>query len=234
LDSHECVLVSPSQSTTSTFISSAQLTLGPNSSADDTVTVTGNVVAGAPTGTVAFYACHTSIASTLSPGPCPPGGTPEDGGVALLKGAGASSAATSSFFVPTSVGTWCFSAVYGGSATYAQSSDNTSLANLDASECMVVGPPSGDAITSDPNATAQAGSPFSFLVTTSGSPTPSVKKKGRLVKGLHFVNNHNGTATISGIPTLKGIGTHHLTVEAIFGRGTAKHVVIQAFTLTVT
>jgi hypothetical protein len=165
LDANECVLVAPSPSTTATFISSAKLTLGPLSSAGDTVTVTGNVVGGAPTGTVNFYVCHTSITSTFTPGPCLNSGTPQDA-VILLTGAGASSAAGSKAFVPNSVGTWCFSAVYGGNSTYAASADNTSAANLDSDECMLVGPPSGDAITSSPNASGRAGFAFSFLVTT--------------------------------------------------------------------
>jgi len=235
LDAHECVLVAPAQSTTSTFISSVKLTLGPMNSADDTVTVTGNALAGAPTGSVTFYVCHTSITSTFTAAACPSTGTPQDAGVALLKGAGATSAATSSFFAPTSVGTWCFSAVYLGSPTYSGSSDNTSPANLDANECVLVEPPSGDAITSDPNASATAGFSFSFSVTTSGTPTPSLKKTGRLPKGVHFRNNHDGTATISGIPNVKkGIGVYHLTIRASFGTGRAKHVVTQAFILSVT
>ncbi|HEY5024060.1 MAG TPA: hypothetical protein VII76_03720 [Acidimicrobiales bacterium] len=235
LDSHECVLVAPSPSTTSTFISSAKITLGPLNSATDTVTVLGNVVGGAPTGSVTFYACHTSITSTFTVAPCPTTGTPEDAGVALLTGAGATSAATSSSFVPTSVGTWCFSAVYVGSETYSGSADNTSSANIDADECLLVEPPSTDAITSDSRTSAKAGSSFSFLVTTSGSPTPSLKKKGKLPRGVHFVKNHDGTATLSGTPSLtKGVGVHHLTIEAIFGKGKAKKVVTQAFVLTVT
>jgi hypothetical protein len=234
LDSHECVLVAPSPSTTSTFISSAKLTLGPMSSATDTVTVAGNVVGGAPTGSVTFYVCQTSISSTFAPAPCPASGTPEDAGVALLTGAGSTSAASSSTFVPTSVGTWCFSAVYAGSAKYSGSSDNTSAANLDDDECLLVGPPSGDAITSSPNGSATAGFLFTFTVTTSGSPTPTLKKKGKLPSGVHFVNNHNGTATISGIPNVKrGMGVYHLTITATFGKGKAKHPVTQAFILTV-
>jgi hypothetical protein len=235
LDANECVLVSPSPSTTSTFISSAKLTLGPLNSAADTVTVLGNVVGGAPTGGVTFYACHTSVTATFTVGPCPTTGTPQDAGVALLTGAGATSAATSSIFVPTSVGTWCFSAVYGGSSTYSGSSDNTSSTNLDSNECLLVVPPSADAITSDPNASARAGFSSSFLITTSGSPTAVVKKKGQLPKGVHFKNNHNGTATISGIPNLnKSIGVYHLTILATFGKGKTKHIVTQAFIYTVT
>ncbi|HVA02507.1 MAG TPA: hypothetical protein VMU64_02070 [Acidimicrobiales bacterium] len=235
LDAHECVLVSPSPSTTSTFISSAKLTLGPLNSATDTVTVLGNVVGGAPTGGVTFYACHTSITAIFTPAPCPTTGAPQDAGVILLTGAGATSAASSRVFVPTSVGTWCFSAVYGGSSTYSGSSDNTSSSNLDADECLIVVPPNADAITSNPNASARAAFFSSFLITTSGSQAGAVKKKGKLPKGVHFTNNHNGTATISGIPNLKkGIGVYHLTIKAIFGKGKTKHIVTQAFTYTVT
>jgi hypothetical protein len=231
LDASECVLVAPASPTIATFISTANVTLGPNGSATDFVTVSGNLVGGSPTGGVSFYACHTGITGTLTPGTCPPGGTPEDANVALVPGAGDSSATTSSAFVPTSVGTWCFSAVYGGSATYAASADNTTT--VDANECVLVGPPSGDAITSDPNASATAGSSFSFLVTTSGSPTPSIKKRGKLPRGLHIVNNHDGTATISGVPALKGVGVHQLTLVAKFGTRKAKVTVTQVFTITV-
>ena len=235
LDANECVLVTPSPSTTATFISSARLTLGPMNSAYDTVTVTGNVVGGAPTGSVTFYVCHTSITATFAPGPCLASGTPEDAAVPLLTGAGASSAASSKVFVPNSVGTWCFSAVYTGSTTYAPSADNASSATEDSGECVLVNPPTGDAITSAPNASARAGFSFSFLVTTSGSPTPTIKKTGKLPKGVHLVNNHNGTATLSGIPSVsKGVGTYHLTIEALFGKGKARHTLTQAFVLTVT
>ncbi len=233
LDGNECVLVTPASSTTASFISSANVTLGPTGSATDFVTVSGNVVGGPPTGGVTFYVCHTSITQTLATDPCPPSGTPEDSGVALVSGAGATSTTTSSTFIATAVGTWCFSAVYGGSLTYTGSADNTNSSNVDANECAVVGPPSGDAFTSAPNASATAGSSFSFQVTTSGSPVPVLKKKGRLPKGLHFVNDHNGTATISGNPKLSAVGVHSLTLFAQFGSGKNKKIVTQAFTLTV-
>jgi hypothetical protein len=235
LDNNECVLVSPSPSTTSTFISSVRLTLGPLNSATDTVTVLGNVVGGAPTGTVSFYVCHTSVSATLTVAPCPATGTAQDAAVPLLTGAGASSAAGSTSFVPTSVGSWCFSAVYSGSSTYASSSDNTSATNLDSDECMLVAPGAGDSITSAPNASCTAGLTCSFLVTTSGSPTPVIKRVGKLPKGVKFTNNHNGTASLSGIPNVKkGLGVFHLTIEAKFGKGKAKKTVSQAFVLTVT
>jgi hypothetical protein len=51
---------------------------------------------------------------------------------------------------------------------------------------------------------------------------------------LHFVNNHDGTATISGVPSLKrGIGVRQVLFTAIFGRGKAKVFVTRVFTITV-
>jgi hypothetical protein len=70
-----------------------------------------------------------------------------------------------------------------------------------------------------------------MTVHTVGSPTPSLRKVGALPRGLHFVNNHDGTGTIKGTPTRAGV--KHFTIKATFGRGRSKHIVTQAFTLTV-
>ena len=233
LDSAECALVTLASSMTSSDISSATITLGASGTLDDEVTVAGNLVGGAPTGTVTFYACQTGTTQTLAPGPCPATGTPQDAGVPLVTGAGDSASATSSAFTPTAAGTWCFSVVYNGNATYAVSGDNTSGANLDSGECALVAPPPGPAFTSAAQATATVGTSFSFSVTTSGSPVPTLKKKGTLGRGLRFTNNHNGTATLSGVPKTAATGIHHVTFVATFGKGKTKHVVEQAFTLTV-
>ena len=90
---------------------------------------------------------------------------------------------------------------------------------------------SGDAITSWNSATAIVGSSFSFTVTTTGVPVPSITKMGKLPKHLKLVDDHDGTATISGVPTHAGID--HLTILATFGKGKKKSIVKQAFTLTV-
>ena len=50
------------------------------------------------------------------------------------------SVATSGPFVPTAPGTWCFSAVYGGSAYFDAVAQNTDAANLDANDCVLVTP----------------------------------------------------------------------------------------------
>jgi hypothetical protein len=87
------------------------------------------------------------------------------------------------------------------------------------------------AISSPNSATATLGSPFSFTVTTTGNPVPTISEKGALPKKLTFTDNGNGTATISGKP--KTAGTYHLTIKATFGSGTSKDTVTQSFTLTV-
>ena len=91
----------------------------------------------------------------------------------------------------------------------------------------------GPAITSGAAATASSGSAFVFSVTTQGAPTPAVTKSGALPRGLHFVQHHNGTATVQGRPTKSGVGTYHLVFSATYGKGRAAVVVTQPFTLTV-
>jgi hypothetical protein len=92
-------------------------------------------------------------------------------------------------------------------------------------------------ITSGNMAAIVAGSAFSFTVTTDGVPVPTLSKgAGRLPKGLTFVSNGNGTATISTpgasvVPTTDRNGTYHFVVKARNGRHSiAKQVVY--FTLT--
>jgi predicted lipoprotein with Yx(FWY)xxD motif len=91
-------------------------------------------------------------------------------------------------------------------------------------------------INSSPSARATVGSPFSFTVTTAGSPTPKIKDHGKLPKGVKF-HKGVGVASISGTPLSTkhkaATGTYHLTITATFGKGKTKQVVTQAFTLTV-
>lgn len=89
------------------------------------------------------------------------------------------------------------------------------------------------AITSPDGDSAAVGSSFSFTVTTSGVPAPSITKTGRLPRDVTFVDNHNGTATISGTPAKAGVYT--LMLKAFFGkRSRTSSVETQTFTLTVT
>jgi hypothetical protein len=234
LDANECVLVTPTPATVSSVISAAQVTLGASGQVTDAVTVGGNIAGGTPTGTVSFYACNTGTTTTVNPNACPPIGTPVDT-EPLIGGMGDSASATSNPFTPGYIGTWCFSVVYNGSATYATSGDNTSTANVDPGECVLVAPGTGDAITSAPFATAIDRSTFSFTVTTSGSPTPLLQKKGKLPRGIKFFKSRTGTTTMTGVANLKPkkLGAYHFTIIAQFGKRKSAIFVTQAFTLTV-
>jgi hypothetical protein len=89
------------------------------------------------------------------------------------------------------------------------------------------------AITSPANTTTLAGVPFSFTVTTAGSPVESITEQGALPKGLHFADNGDGTATISGTPGAKSGGSYTLTITARFGSGAGAQSVAQQLTLVV-
>ena len=84
------------------------------------------------------------------------------------------------------------------------------------------------AITSANSVGAIVGEPFSFTITTTGTPTPKIKVLGRLPKGLSFVDNQNGTATISGTMTRLGKKQDSRlitrTIRATFGTGDTAQV----------
>jgi hypothetical protein len=86
-------------------------------------------------------------------------------------------------------------------------------------------------ITSADTASAKVGSLFSFTVTTTGLPVPSISKSGKLPKHVKLVPGSNGTATITGTPITAGVYT--FTIRATYGSGATKSVVLQSFTLTV-
>jgi hypothetical protein len=70
------------------------------------------------------------------------------------------------------------------------------------------------AITSANSATLLSGVPFTFTVTTTGAPTPAVVITGTLPTGLAWVDNGDGTATISGTTTFSTASTTRVTVTA--------------------
>ncbi len=81
------------------------------------------------------------------------------------------------------------------------------------------------AITSPVEATAQIGSPFSYQVTTSGYPAPSLAKLGTLPRGLTF---KAGSGTITGTPASGTAGTYQVAISAKNSTGTTE------ITLTIT
>jgi hypothetical protein len=97
---------------------------------------------------------------------------------------------------------------------------------------------SGCAITSPPSAAATAGTYFSITVTTTGGVTPVLTARGRLPGGVTFVDNGDGTATLSGVPGPLGrhpaAGTYKVKVKATFAVVGQTKVVKQTLVLTVT
>ena len=88
----------------------------------------------------------------------------------------------------------------------------------------------GLTITSAASTTATAGAPFSFTVTTAGSPTPSLSETGALPTGVTFTDNGNGTATLAGTPAVGQQGSYPIKITASNGGANS---VTQSFTLTV-
>jgi hypothetical protein len=86
------------------------------------------------------------------------------------------------------------------------------------------------AITSGSSTTFTTGTAGSFSVTTTGSPAATVTESGALPSGVTFVNNGNGTATLSGTPASGTNGSYPITITAANGVGSNA---TQSFTLTV-
>jgi hypothetical protein len=86
------------------------------------------------------------------------------------------------------------------------------------------------AITSFPFAFFQVGRAGSVTIKTTGFPPPSLKEAGTLPAGLAFVDNGNGTATLSGTPANRTWGIYILTITAHNGVGVDK---VQTFYLFV-
>jgi hypothetical protein len=85
-------------------------------------------------------------------------------------------------------------------------------------------------ITSGTCAFAQAGRSFSFTVHTTGTPTSSITIAGALPAGLTFVDNHHGTARISGTPARNSGRTYSVVLSAqnIYG-STSKTLTLMVF-----
>ncbi len=86
------------------------------------------------------------------------------------------------------------------------------------------------AITSAKTVTATMGRAMRFTVTTTGYPKATITETGPLPKGLRFIANTNGTATISGTPSAGTAGSYGLTISATNGVASPA---VQAFLLTV-
>ena len=85
-------------------------------------------------------------------------------------------------------------------------------------------------ITSASSTIFTVGAAGAFSVTTTGSPTPSLSESGTLPGGVRFVDNGNGTGTLSGTPSSGTAGVYHITFTA--QNGTSPNAT-QSFTLAV-
>lgn len=85
-------------------------------------------------------------------------------------------------------------------------------------------------ITSGARADFTAGSSGTFTVTSRGRPLAFVSESGALPSGVSFIDNGDGTATLSGVPVAGSAGTYPLVIDASNGVSPAA---TQSFTLTV-
>jgi hypothetical protein len=85
------------------------------------------------------------------------------------------------------------------------------------------------AITSADNVTFTVGQFNSFDVTTTGSPPPTLNWLDALPSGVNFVDNRDGTATLSGTADVGTFGDYPATIEAC----NVVNCADQSFTLTV-
>ncbi|MGH9106990.1 MAG: MBG domain-containing protein, partial [Acidimicrobiales bacterium] len=74
--------------------------------------------------------------------------------------------------------------------------------------------PVAPAFTSVSSADATVGMPFSFTVTATGSPVPSISKSGALPAGVTFTDNGDGSATLAGTPADGDVGSYPMTITA--------------------
>jgi hypothetical protein len=73
------------------------------------------------------------------------------------------------------------------------------------------------AITSAASAKVVASTPLSFTVHTRGAPMAALSESGALPRGVSFIDNGNGTATISGTPAAGSAGSYPITITASNG-----------------
>jgi hypothetical protein len=91
-------------------------------------------------------------------------------------------------------------------------------------------PPVAPAITSAAAATFRVGIAGGFTVSTTGLPTPVLSATGTLPSGVSFIDNGDGSASISGTPVAGTSGSYPITIKATNGTSPDAE---QSFTLTV-
>jgi hypothetical protein len=100
----------------------------------------------------------------------------------------------------------------------------------DASQSFTLTVDAAPVITSSASTTFTAGTSGSFTVTSTGTPTAALSETGSLPSGVTFVDNGDGTGTLSGTPAAGTGGSYPITINASNGVSPAAS---QSFTLTV-
>lgn len=127
------------------------------------------------------------------------------------------------------IGTLSGTPAAGSAGTYSITLTATNGVGTPATQSFTLTVDQTPVITSPQSATFIAGTPSTFSVTTTGTPTPALTETGTLPGGVTFVDNHNGTATLSGTPAAGTGGTYAITIQASSSSGSAS----QSFTLSV-
>jgi FG-GAP-like repeat/Putative Ig domain len=91
---------------------------------------------------------------------------------------------------------------------------NGSLVDIGAVELILTSAPT---ITSADDITFTPGTDGTFTVTTTGDPTAALMETGALPTGVSFIDNGDGTATISGTPAIGSLGVYDLALAASNG-----------------
>ncbi len=118
----------------------------------------------------------------------------------------------------------------GTSGTYPITIKAHNGVGVDASQSFTLTVNTAPVITSGTSTTFTVGTLGTFSVTTTGTPNPTLTETGALPTGVTFVDNGNGTATLSGTPGAGTAGIYSITIKAHNGIGTDAS---QTFTLTV-
>jgi hypothetical protein len=183
----QCVNVTQASSTTTTVPANTTVTLG--EAVTDSAIVAGNAAGLSPTGTVSFYECGPTSAAAACTSTTSPLGSP----VNLTPGASATSSATSIPFTPSSVGYWCFGAVYSGSVNYKVSSDTLSKECVDVLGSLTI------VTTTVPHAVLNSDYTES-MVARGGTAPYTWSHTGTLPHGVAF----STSGAFSGVPTVSG------------------------------
>ncbi len=105
----------------------------------------------------------------------------------------------------------------GTGGTYALTITASNGVAPDATQNFTLTVDQAPAITSAASTTFTVGAAGSFTVTSTAAPNAALSESGTLPAGVTFVDNGNGTATLSGTPAAGTGGTYALTITASNG-----------------